>query len=375
MMQLPNYPEIQLSNLTNWQLLDVLQDIVNKVEIQSNFSIRHPDYKPLEIPAEAVERFQQMSENIQQKYLSLQLRSFLYGIYYNGSMRNALAREEYAEAASLDLENNTVLGVDLGFYQRLHESNSGEGYFDSGWSVLQEEGVGSLAVIKGGLRLHIERNKHLPASEQSATLGDSVAIRMPKNLLQNGFYMAVGNLGSHLLNSSEDKSVLVRIYFNLTPDGAVGMMGSLTRRLNEREIPFHFKVLYNPKDYQRHDSGVLYFDKSDYKAVGEVLKTVYAEHQSHFQPETPLFTLQIAPGLGLAEEPDQKFAEQESFGMNRCQIVANGLLEAWHQGHDSSEKRMKAILQQFSLLGIDLQCVYLNANSENIYKCLDISSS
>ncbi len=369
-MQLLNYPEIQLSNLTNGRLLDVLQDIVNKVEIQSNFSILHPDYKPLEIPSEAVERFQRMPEEMQQKYLSLQLRSFLYGIYYNGSMRNTLAPEGDTEAAPLDLENNTVLGVDVGFYQRLHDSNSGTGYFDPGWSVIREEGDGSLAVTKGGLRLHIERDKHLQVSEQTVVVGDLVAIRTPKNRVQNGFYMAIGNLESHRLEDAKGQRVTVRIYFNFTPEGAVGVMGSLTRRLNEMEIPFHFKVLYNPKDYGRHDSGVLYFDKSDYEVVKEVLKTVYAEHQSHFQPEIPLFTMQLAPGLGLAEEPDQKFAQQESFGMNRCQIVANGLLEVWHQGDDSTEGRMKAILGQFSMLGIDLKRVYLNANSEDIYNSL-----
>ncbi len=351
------------------QLLEILEDIVNKVDIGSNFSIYHPDYKPLEIPTEVVERFQNMPSEIQQKFLSFQLQSFLYGIYYNGSMRNSLAPEADKEIAPLDLENNTVLGVDIAFYQRLHESNSGEGYFESGWSVIREESDGSLAVTNGGLRLHIEREKHLLTSDKSATVGDYVAIRKPKNLVQNGFYMAVGNLGS-----PTEESGLVRIYFNLTPEGAVAVMGNLTRRLNEMEIRFNFKVLYNPKDYERHDSGVLYFDKSDYQVVKEILKTVYLEQQSHFQPEIPLFTLQIAAGLGLAEEPDQKFAERESFGMNRCQIVANGLLEAWHQGDNSHEGRMRAILGQFSMLAIDLQRVYLNANSEDIYQCWDIDS-
>ncbi len=154
--------------MTNKRLLDVLEDIVNKVELQSNFSIRHPDYKPLEIPSEAVEHFQRLPEEMQQKYLSLQLRSFLYGIYYNGSMRNALAPEEDTNAPLLDLENNTVLGIDVGFYQRLHESNSGEGYFNPGWSVIREESDGSLAVTKGGLRLQIMRKEHLQVVELQA---------------------------------------------------------------------------------------------------------------------------------------------------------------------------------------------------------------
>jgi hypothetical protein len=372
MTQLLDSQPIQLITGSTGRLLDVLQDIVHKVELQSDFSIRHPDYKPLELPTEAVNRFQQMPGDMQHKYLSLMLRSFLYGIYYNGSMKTALAPETDTNRLPLDLENNTVLGVDVKFYNRLHESNSGTGYFDPDWSVIRQESDGSLAVIKGGLKLHIEPEEHLQSSDQAAMVGDLVAIRMPKNLVQNGFYMAVGNVGSHRFDYSEDRSVLVRIYFNLTPEGAVAVMGSLTQLLNERAIPFSFKVLYNPKDYERYDSGVLYFDKRDYEAVGQVLKIVYREHHLQFQAQVPLFTLQLAAGLGLAEEPDQKFADRESFGMNRCQIVANGLLEAWHQGDYSPEGRMKAILQHFSIMGIDLQRTHLNAKSEDIYTLVEL---
>jgi HopA1 effector protein family len=364
-MQLLNTTEAYF-NAGLQRLMDALDDVVNKVEIRSDFSIRHPDYKPLELPAEAVERFQKLSEEMQHKYLSLELRSFLYGIYYNGAMRSEMAAV-HENKLPLDLENNTVLGVDVGFYQQLHDSNFGEGYFDSGWYILKQESDGSLVVTNGGLKVYINRDKHLRASE-SATVGDYVAIRMPKNLVQNGFYLAVGNTVSSDVQDLENQSVTVRIYFNLTPLGAVAVMGGLTQKLNEREIPFHFKVLYNPKDYQRYDSGVLYFDKNDYKVVSEVLKAIYKEHQFHFKPETPLFTLQMAPGLGLAEEPDQKFAERESFGMNRCQIVANGLLEAWYQGDNSPEGRMTSILQEFSMQAIDLESTYLNAKSEDIYQ-------
>jgi len=374
MTQLLDSPPIQRSDVATGRLLDALQDIVSKVQIQSDFCIRHPDYKPFELPAEVVARFQQLPADIQRKYLSLQLRSFLYGIYYNGSMRTALAPEADSNPLPLDLENNTILGVDLGFYNRLHQSNSGTGYFDPGWDVLREESDGTLAVTKGSLRLHIERDRHLQPAQQAAVADDSVAIRMPKNRVQNGFYMAVGNVGADRFDLSEGHSVTVRIYFNLTPEGAVAVMGSLTRQLNGKSIPFNFKVLYNPKDYGRYDSGVLYFDKSDYKVVRQVLHTVYGENELHFQPEVPLFTMQLAPGLGLAEEPDRKFADQESFGMNRCQIVANGLLEAWHQGDDSLEGRMTSILQQFSLLGINWQRSYLNANSEDVYAPLDLGN-
>jgi hypothetical protein len=370
-MQLLNSSQTQLEVGLTGQLLDVLQDIAQKIEIKSDFSIHHSDYKPLELSSEVVERFQNIPPQMQQKYLSLQLRAFLYGIYYNGSMRSALALDAEENSLLIDLENNTFLGIDLELYEQLHESNCGDSNFDLGWSVIKKEIDGSLVVAKGGLRLYIQPCKHLQAIDQDAKVGDMVAIRMPKNRVQNGFYMAVGNQGFTRLLDANDPLVTVRIYFNLTPEGAVAVMRSLTQQLNKLAIPFSFKVLYNPKDYGRHDSGVLYFDKRDYQVVKEVLQVVYRENKSYFQPEVPLFTMQLLPGLGLAEEPDQKFAEQESFGMNRCQIVANGLLKAWYQGDDSPEGRMQAIHEQFSLAGIDLQSVYLNANSENIYQLLN----
>jgi hypothetical protein len=363
----------QLQAEENRQLLNILEEIANKIEIQSHFCIRHPDYKPLEVPEEGLDHFKKLPDQMQEKYLSLQLRSFLYGIYYNASMRTVLAPDSEENNLPLDLENNTVLGIDVEFYRRLHQSNCGEGYFNPGWSIVKEEDDGSLVVTRRSLRLHIKRDKHLQLAEQAAVVGDSVAIRMPKNQVQSGFYMAVGNVGLNRLNAFDGQSVTVRIYFNFTPEGAVAVMGKLTKLLNEKAISFDFKVLYDPKHYDRYDSGVLYFKKRDYAIVKEVLQVVYQETKTHFRSQVPLFTMQLAPGLGLAEEPDQKFAERESFGMNRCQIVANGLLEAWQQQDNSSEARMKAILSQFSSLGIDLHRVHLNADSKDIYTSLDFA--
>jgi len=353
----------QLPASTPDRVPDSLQDIVSNIEIQSNFCISHLAYKPLEVSAEILNRFQKIPLELQNRYLSLQLQSFLYGVYYNGSLRTTLAPDADSDDLALhqNLENNTFLGVDQEFYGRLHKSNSGEGYFDPGWQVLRQEDDGSFAVTKGGLTLHIDLEQHLGTEERSVEVGDSVAIRMPRNLVQNGFYMAVSNAGS------DTHPHTVRVYFNLSSEGAVAVMSSLTHQLNETTMPFTFKVLYNPSDYERYDSGVLYFERSNYETVRQVLASVYTEARSHFQPEVPLFTKQLAPGLGLAEEPDSKFETQESFGMNRCQMVANGLLEAWHQGDNSPEARMKAILEEFSVLGINLQHPYLNAESEDIY--------
>ncbi len=355
------------------QLQDSLQDIVSQLRIDANFCIRHPAYRPLELPVETVQRFQQLPDELQSKYLSGQLCGFLYGIYYNGSLKVALAPDsEDRFPAHQDLENNTFLGVDLAFYDQLHSSNMGQGYYDSGWQVLREESDGSLAISKNGLTVHIDREQHLPSDLKESEVGDIVSILLPKNRIQNGFYMAVGNAGPSNHRDSSQKAEVVRIYFHLDIEGAVAVMHSLTQQLNEISLPFSFKTLYNPSSFGRYDSGVLYFDKQNYEVLRPVLQTLYLKHKLHFQPETPLFTKFLAPGLALAEEPDQKFSDKESFGTNRCQIVANGLLDAQQNDRNSASDRMAAIAQQFALLNINLHQAYLNSTSEDIYAPLDL---
>ncbi len=351
-------------------LFSVLEDIVHSVHISDLFCISHPNYKPLEVPGELVQKFLKLPSIIREQYKIAQLQSFLYGVYYNGSLREALALNSQTDNSTLyrDLENNMFLGVDLGFYDRLHASNQGQGYFDSGWRVVREESDGSVVVDKQGLALHIERSLHLKADQQTPNVGDLISIKLPRNLVQNGFYVAMSNCGAESTNSVVGKaSDLVRVYFNLDPEGAIAVMEHLTGALNSLEMVFSLKMLYNPRDYGRFDSGVLYFEKSNYAAVHFALQPIYNKYQQHFRPETPLFTKLLAPGLALAEEPIHKFAVQESFGQNRCRIVANGLLKALEQGDSSPEARLSAIVEQFSLLKIDLQAPYLNPGSEDTY--------
>jgi HopA1 effector protein family len=361
-------------NLKSTPLQTALEDIVNQIQIDSNFCIRHPNYQPVELPAPSIERFQKLPTELQSKYLAQMLQGFLYGIYYNGSLKKALALDNSLKPSYLyqDLENNTFLGVDIDFYDRLHQSNQGQGYFDPGWQIIASETEDILVVTKGGLTLHANVKTHLPPENKNSTIGDMVAIRLPKNRVQNGFYMAVGDVGARQSDAQERKDITVRIYFNLTAEGAIAIMKSLTTELNQLAIPFSFKALYNSADYGRHDSAVLYFDSRHYEIVKQVLETIYSQHQDHFQPEIPLFTKQLAPGLALAEEPDHKFSSKDSFGTNRCQIIANGLLAANLEENNTPKSRLNAIANEFNLLGIELERCYLNANSEDIYTPLNL---
>ena len=241
--------------------------------------------------------------------------------------------------------------------------------------MLREENDESLAVIKNSLTLYIDRDRHLSFAERSARVGDSVKILFPSNQIETAYYIAIGNAGSPGNFNAERQTKLVSIYFNLSSEGAVAVMDNLTEELNAIALPFTFKVLYNRSDYNCYDSGVLSFDKRDYQAIFPILQAIYIEHRSHFQPEVPLFTKFLAPGLALAEEPDQKFFEQDNFGRNRCQMVTNGLLIARQKGDESPQARIAEIVQQFFLMEIELQHPYLNPKSEDIYTPLNITTA
>jgi hypothetical protein len=160
----------------------------------------------------------------------------------------------------------------------------------------------------------------------------------------------------------------------------------LTKQLNDLGVPFSFKVAYDLDECLHHyDSGILHIQKNDYSKVVPILKQIYGDtlnkslsgsfqsiHErltlhklnvTDFRPEIPLFSKYLAPGLGLAEVP-----EGESFGMNRCRIIANALIDLYHDDNNTLPTRMSAIKQYFANMNISLQNPYLNPDSPDIYQ-------
>jgi len=342
-------------------LLNTLQEIAEKVTIESELRIVHPEYQPFELPKEAVFQFSKIPPDIRKKYLSFQLRSFLYGIYYNASLQAELAVSSLKNGKFL--QNNTFMGgVDPVFYKSIHENNLGQGLFDPGWQVVRQEIDGVKIVRKGELTLYVDPQQHLQPKDRTAEIGQTVAILVPKNRFMSGFYVAVGNAGQQ-----SPFEPTTRIYLNLISEGAPVLMKNITEIFNNHQLAFTFKVLYNPQEYTRYDAGVLYFNKEDFELFHPLLCELYRKNSHYFKPQIPLFTKFLAPGFGLAEEPSMKFMAEESFGLNRCQIVTNALLEAWEQGLSSTEEKLSTIVNQFNLMKVDIEKPYLNPNFEDIY--------
>jgi HopA1 effector protein family len=336
----------------------ILTEIVEKIAIDRDLKITHPDYPPLETSPETIGKLQQLSIDLQQKYLIAQVQSYLYDIYFSHSLMSVQELEAITQQPSA-IKNNMIDGIDIDFYPRLQQSNTGTGYFDPGWEVITQTDDDELIVVKNGLHLHIDRYHHLAPEFHQAALGTIAPIYLPHNLVGRDTYIAIGNAG---IPSSE---ALIQIYFHFTSDAAIDINQQLTSALNRLGLPFQFAILHDPVLFYRYEAGTLELNQSDYQSAQPMLADIYQHHQAKFSANIPLFSKSLAPGIGLVEVP-----EADIFGRHRCQLLAAGLVSAIDQGHISATAKLNTIRQNLELGGIDLAQPYLNPAAIDNYPSL-----
>jgi HopA1 effector protein family len=359
-------PQNQPLKTSATSLTEVLEDIATHIQIQANLSMSHPRYDALELRPEVSNSLQALPITLQDQYLRFRLGSYLYSLYDSSGDLSRIGPDSENEPMRSKPALNMALGVKSSFFAALHDRNTGEGYFDPDWLALRESSDGLLVVQKNGLMLHVSRDRHVAPVNQSAAIGEQVAIRLPRNLIEDECYVAVGNAGPVHPSESQEDEPIMNVYFNLDAEGALALMKDLTTPLNALDLPFKLRVPMDETDCDRPDSIALTFSKAHYSKIQPLLSAIYQEQQTQYRPETPLFTKFLAPGLALAEQPQQTFTPKESFGLNRYQIVAEGLLTAWRQQNNAISARMSAIQQSFSARSIDLDYPYLNPGSTDL---------
>ena len=287
------------------------------------------------------------------EYLLNDLTSRLYSDFY------ARGRPTPSRA-----EANIVSPVGLTrFVAELSAANSGSGYWEDGWKVRTVEGD-IASVFRGGLTIWVPLKECLVAEGGSIVPEGEVHVRFAKEFLgmSPGFYMAVGD---HPLIRSREQ-VVIRLYWNLTSDGAISFIGTACKVLNRAALPFRLKVLNDRSLFSRCDGGVIYVLGSNYPAVADALSAIYETVGHHLKSRTPAFTKQLAPGVGLAEDPGQG----ESFGQHRCQLLADAVIRAYEEGKKSDRERIKGVSDSFEAQGISITRPFLNPGSKEEYEPL-----
>ncbi|MCG9890948.1 MAG: T3SS effector HopA1 family protein [Thermosynechococcaceae cyanobacterium MS004] len=361
----PIAPEYSYPTPEGTRLMAVLEDIANSVELHSDFSLHHPHHESLELAPELVQSLSQITIAQQDAYLRWRISTYLYGLYDDGELPSPQASASNRQASESDLPiQNKSIGINSEFNHQLQHSNTGQGYFDPGWVALRDSADGLLVVKKDGLTMHVSRDRHL--AEQSVTFGNSVSVRLPNSYIENGCYVAVGNCGPCPKRTNDLQQV--NIYLNLTLGGILEALRELTTALNERSVPFSFAVPYElEQDQERCDAGVLTLERGAYISIQASLFQFYQSYSAQFRSAVPLFAKNLAPGLGLSEQPLNPFIPKESFMMHRFQILAEGMVSAWRQNLNDSQNRKARILQSLDRYQISLQSPYLNPGSKDVY--------
>lgn len=333
------------------RLEQVLKDIVYRVEIRSDYSLTHPEHPSVELPPQMRSRFAHLPSQVRDNYLRVKLQQLLQQIY--------CLSQPKAES-DLKIENQAIKWSQSKFLPQLKQNNHGEGYFEPGWQIIGETEEGFLQVYKDELTLYI-RPQHLIGT---ARLGDIVRVKMPPHRVEPGYYIAVGNAGG--IDLAQPDNTVVNIYLNLSSQGALAMMDSLTTKLNAIAIPFLFQVLYREEDYIHFDTATISLFKNDYYHFMQIIKSLYREHQNYFRSSTPLFTKYLAPGFSIAEQPSLDI----SLATHRFQIIAEALIAAWQQKITSATDKLEFISDRFKQEKIGLKYPYLNPGSKDIYSLL-----
>lgn len=249
------------------------------------------------------------------------------------------------------------------FICALSRANQGVGAWDSGWRILAAESDETLAVTKDNLIVWAKPAEIRKVDKKTGP-GEYCHVKIGKEITQlfPNFYIAIGNGNEQ--GEAEIDGPVTRVYWNLTPTGAVQYIGLVTTQLNTAKVPFRTKVISDPRGYLRADAGVLYIRRNDWIKTKELIAGIHQEIAASLNPETPMFTKRLGYGLGLAEDPGNGM----SFGESRCKIIVHGLWSHFLQGKTSPQARLDAIIAAFQKEGVDPERPYLNHGSTDIYE-------
>jgi hypothetical protein len=160
----------------------------------------------------------------------------------------------------------------------------------------------------------------------------------------------------------------VRFYWNLAAAGGPAFLSALCA-LDRARIPFQMKVPVDPRGYARSDAGVLYLDDESVAVAGETIAAAHAALRFALRDEVPLFARRLAPGLAFAESPPTG----DSFGLHRCDLIAEGLVRAFERGADGLDARIAVVRERLIEYGFDLAAFERNPASRYPYRFADVA--
>jgi hypothetical protein len=246
---------------------------------------------------------------------------------------------------------------DPGYVYKLAAQNRSRPGWEGGWMIYQTGTNGQIWIVKGDRQRTAVAGEYVttgpPGIPPAAGAIVNVQVQRESMTAQPGFYFMYGET----LADVWDDEGLVRFYFHASASGAPDLIGELTGRLNRYQVPFRMKALNDPAMYTRTDAIVLYVARRHHRITVQIVRDLPATVLDSLRSSTPLFTVALAPGIGVAEDPNTG----ESFGMHRCRLVAEGIVDALQGGDSSIQGRLRAVAARFEKNELQLETPHLGA--------------
>ena len=265
------------------------------------------------------------------------LRDYVYARYFCRWEPGAAARTRYSDRAS----------GDPSFVATLVAAAHNATCWEPGWKVVKADADWAF-VSNGRLNLFVDDRAHLmPAG---ALVGEPAQVRMPcaRENLSPGFFYLVGRAGP-----IDRQAAYLKLYLNLTCAGAAPLVEALSRGPQLERLRFEAKVANSPGGYCRVDSALVYVEPRSYPGLVSFLRAQRRAHPSRWRDETPLFTRALGPGLAVAEAAPGH--SKESFGQQRCRLVAEEVLRALEIGELAPARWLSFVAARFGREGLNLE--------------------
>jgi hypothetical protein len=231
------------------------------------------------------------------------------------------------------------------------------------WRLIEHLQDGSvLAGRDGGTRQFRPGQFFILDSDFPAQPGARILAHSPggSRTLQPGFYYCFSNG----IAETNDRSALLRIYWNVQLAKAPLFVNTLTGVLNRYRIPFQLKITTRRSDFSRADNAVLYVAERWFRIVALALGPVMRVLECALDPGIPLFTKRLGKGVAFAEDPGQG----ESFGSSRCRLAAAAILAGLNpDGQIDVDTFRERFRDEILKAGLRPDALYLNPGSEDIY--------
>lgn len=252
--------------------------------------------------------------------------------------------------------------------EALRAAHADAARFEPGWRALRVSSAGRVLARRGGEQRLLypvdfvcPARPGLPARPDEALL--AVARRDSGEPVE-GYWMTWGPLWP-----AADAPPLVRVYWNVAAASAPILVWHLTASLGALDLPWSLKLPADAREHARTDAAVLYLPRRDFAAAAPALRGVATSLADRLLDAEPPLTLRLAPGVALAEDP----GGAESFGTNRCRLVAEAITAATGPAVPSPASLHDAVSARLMCAELDPERPYLEPGSPGDYAWLSVS--